>query len=45
MRRALAERLSAEAPAGAKVTVEGNQRAIYDNLPRSPFAVLGGLGA
>jgi hypothetical protein len=43
--RALAERLSGEVPADAKVTVERNQRAIYDNLPRSPFAVLGGLGA
>ena len=42
---ALAERLRGEAPAGAQVTVERNQRAIYDNLPRSPFAVLGGLGA
>jgi hypothetical protein len=43
--QALAARLGAEAPAGAKATVERNQRAIYDNLPRSPFAVLGGLGA
>lgn len=43
--QALAERLRGEAPAGGSVTVERNQRAIYDDLPRSPFAVLGGLGA
>jgi hypothetical protein len=43
--QALAERLRAEAPAGTTVTVERNQRAIYDELPRSPFSVLGGLGA
>jgi hypothetical protein len=42
---ALAERLRAEAPADTTVTVERNQRAIYDELPRSPFTVLGGLGA
>jgi hypothetical protein len=42
---ALAERLRAEAPAETTVTVERNQRAIYDDLPRSPFTVLGGLGA
>lgn len=43
--QALAERLRNEAPADGKVTVERNQRAIYDDLPRSPFAVFGGLGA
>jgi nucleotide-binding universal stress UspA family protein len=43
--QALAERLRTEAPAGTTVTVERNQRAIYDELPRSPFSVLGGLGA
>jgi hypothetical protein len=42
---ALAGRLRGETPAGVKVTVERNQRAIYDDLPRSPFAVLGGLAA
>ncbi len=42
--QALAQRLRGEAPAGGEVTVERNQRAIYDDLPRSPFAVLGGLG-
>jgi hypothetical protein len=42
---ALAERVRAEAPAGISVSVERNQRAIYDELPRSPFSVLGGLGA
>ncbi|MGI8507467.1 MAG: hypothetical protein ACR2MK_11830 [Solirubrobacteraceae bacterium] len=43
--QALADRLGNEAPAGSQVTVERNQRAIYDDLPRSPFAVFGGLGS
>ncbi len=43
--QALAQRVRVEAPAGTSVTVERNQRAIYDELPRSPFTVLGGLGA
>jgi hypothetical protein len=43
--QALAERVRAEAPAGTAVTIERNQRAIYDELPRSAFTVLGGLGA
>jgi hypothetical protein len=41
---ALAERLRGEAPAGATVTVERNQRAIYDNRVWNPFSLLGGLG-
>jgi hypothetical protein len=40
---ALAERLRSEVPAGTSVTVERNQRAIYDDRPWSPFSVLGGL--
>lgn len=40
----LAERIRGEVPAGTPVTVETNQRAIYDHLPRSPFTILGGLG-
>jgi hypothetical protein len=41
--QALATRLRAEVPAGTLVSVETNQRAIYDLRPTSPFAVLGGL--
>jgi len=43
--QALAARLGAEAPAGAKATVERNQRAIYDNLPaaRSQCSAASGL--
>jgi len=41
--RALARRLVDEIPDHGPVTVERNQRAIYDDLPRSPFAVFGGL--
>lgn len=40
---ALAARLRDEAPEARAVTVERNQRAIYDDLPRSPFSVMGGL--
>ncbi len=39
----LAKRLRDEVPAASQITVERNQRAVYDSLPRSPFAVLGGL--
>ena len=39
---ALAERLRGELP-DAEITVETNQRMIYDNLPGNPFAILGGL--
>jgi hypothetical protein len=42
--RALAQRLTGEVPTQATITVERNPRAIYDELPRSPFSVLGGLG-
>jgi hypothetical protein len=40
----LVERLSAEAPDGAKVTVEGSAGATLNSRPSSPFAFLGGLG-
>jgi nucleotide-binding universal stress UspA family protein len=40
---ALAQRLRGEVPPGTEVTVERNQRAIYDDRPWSPFSVLGGL--
>lgn len=40
----LADRLRAEAPAGSRVTIEGNLRAIYEEKPWSPFSVLGGMG-
>jgi hypothetical protein len=40
---ALADRLRGEIPAGAKITVEPNVRAMWDERPSSPFAVLGGL--
>lgn len=39
--KVLADRLRAEAPPGAEVTVEGNLRAIYDEAPRSPFKLWG----
>ncbi|MFN8217671.1 MAG: hypothetical protein U0R71_13845 [Solirubrobacterales bacterium] len=42
--RALASRLEAEAPAGSEVTVEGNERAVYEEQPPNPFAIFGGLG-
>ncbi|HEX4009621.1 MAG TPA: hypothetical protein VHX62_06420 [Solirubrobacteraceae bacterium] len=41
---ALADRLRAEAPAGSDVTVERNQRSIYEHRPWNPFTLLGGLG-
>lgn len=42
---ALAERLRAEAPAGATVTAEVSQRAAWDDDPgRGSFAMFGGLG-
>jgi hypothetical protein len=41
--QALAERLRGEIPAGSTVTVERNQRAVYEDRPWSPFALLGGL--
>jgi hypothetical protein len=41
--QALATRLGGEVPAGGMISVERNQRAVYDQRPTSPFAVLGGL--
>lgn len=41
--QALAQRLRGELPASAQIAVETNPRAIWDNLPSNPFAVLGGL--
>lgn len=40
---ALAQRLRDEAPGAREVTVERNARAVYDDRPGNPFAVLGGL--
>jgi len=42
--RELAERLRAEAPAGAKVEVEPGGEMVWEVMPRNPFAVFGGLG-
>lgn len=42
--QALAQRLRGEAPDGATVTTERNQRAIYEHRAWSPFSLLGGLG-
>jgi hypothetical protein len=42
---ALAERLRAEAPLGAKVQVEPGLGIVWGLMPRNPFAVFGGLGA
>jgi hypothetical protein len=42
--KALAERIRSEAPNGSRVSVEGTWKAAYAELPRNPFAVLGGLG-
>jgi hypothetical protein len=41
---ALAERLRAEAPAGARIAVEPSGGAVWEVLPANPFAVFGGLG-
>jgi hypothetical protein len=41
---ALAERLSAEVPAGSTVSVEGSLAAVNAETPSNPFAVFGGLG-
>jgi hypothetical protein len=40
---ALAERLRGEAPDARTITVEFNARALWDERPSNPFAVLGGL--
>jgi hypothetical protein len=42
--RALAERLRAEAPAGADVHVEPGGEMVWEVAPRNPFAIFGGLG-
>ncbi len=42
--RSLAERLQAQAPAGAKVTVEESGAALAAGRPFNPYALLGGLG-
>src|SRR5450432_3530730 len=39
----LAQRLRGELPAGVQITVELNARAVWDERPSNPFAVLGGL--
>ncbi|MFZ0041862.1 MAG: hypothetical protein WAK93_11185 [Solirubrobacteraceae bacterium] len=43
--RALAERVTGELGTATQVSVERNQRAVYDALPPNPFSVFGGLGA
>jgi len=42
---ALAERLRAESPEGAKVEVEPGGGMVWEVMPHNPFAVFGGLGA
>lgn len=42
--RVLADRLTAEAPAGSSVVVEASLAAIAADTPANPFAVFGGLG-
>lgn len=39
----LAERLRGELPAGTQIAVERNRRAVWEDMPGNPFAVLGGL--
>lgn len=39
----LAERLRGELPEGVRIAVERNRRAVWEDLPGNPFAVLGGL--
>lgn len=41
--KALAERIRAEIPAGSRVAVEASWQEATDDLPRNPFAFLGGL--
>jgi hypothetical protein len=43
--QALAERLSAEVPRGARVEVEPGGQMVWEVAPQNPFAVFGGLGA
>jgi hypothetical protein len=42
---ALAERLEAEAPEGARIEVEPGGRMAWEVAPHNPFVVFGGLGA
>lgn len=42
--QALADRLTAEAPAGSMVRVEGSLAAVAAETPANPFAVFGGMG-
>jgi hypothetical protein len=42
---ALAERLRAESPQGARVEVEPGGGMVWEVMPHNPFAVFGGLGA
>jgi hypothetical protein len=42
--RELAKRLEEEAPAGSTVTLEANERVVYEDRPPNPFAIFGGLG-
>jgi hypothetical protein len=42
--KALAERIAAEAPAGAVVNSEGTQRTVSEGSGGNPFAYFGGLG-
>jgi hypothetical protein len=41
---AVAERLEAEAPEGARIDVEPGGRMVWEITPANPFAVFGGLG-
>lgn len=40
----LAEQLRQQAPAGSTITTQGTGRAVLDEQPANPFAVLGGMG-
>jgi hypothetical protein len=40
----LADRIRSEAPIGSKIAVEATWKEMADDLPRNPFAFLGGLG-
>jgi hypothetical protein len=42
--QALAQRLSSEVPADARITVEATARAVNELVPANPFALFGGLG-
>jgi hypothetical protein len=42
--RALAQRLEAEAPSGARIEVEPGGGLVWEVAPENPFAVFGGLG-